>query len=431
MKRRITQKLVDELEPGDADFYVSDEGLIGFRLKVTPAGRKVLFFQYRSPSGQQRKITYKTPRVDEARKRASAAAAAVRDGKDPLTERDRLAGTPSLAGAFELFEAEYVAEECKPSTADEYHRMFAKYVPARIKKRNLATVSRTDLVGVMRSLAKKPAQARNLIKMLAAFFSWCEGDGQLLPKGSNPTHDIKRAPDVKRRFVFEPDQLRRFAQALDKSEKLEWPSAIRAIRLLLFTGMRKQEVLQLTWPQVDIPGRRIRLTDSKTGARDVPLGKAAIAVLEDALAKRAAFPSDYVFPSPRDRKKPIVGFQKIWERVRARAEMPELRVHDLRHNYGGMGAASTRSAVHVKGLLGHSQLATTDRYMELADAPLSQAADTVNEVIAEQMRPRSGRARMRLVRRAFGGTANGPDRQARGLAPFGTGSRVARQLRPQ
>jgi hypothetical protein len=153
VKQRITQKFYDGLEPAETDLYVTDDGLIGFRLKVTPAGKKVLFFQYRTRQGQQRKITYTTRRVDEARKLARGAAAQVRDGQDPLSERDRLATMPSFERAFEMFEAEYVASECKPATAAEYHRIFHKYVAKRLGQKPAE-----DAVGILRLVrGRRPA----------------------------------------------------------------------------------------------------------------------------------------------------------------------------------------------------------------------------------------------------------------------------------
>ena len=362
MKQRITQKLLDEIQPGNTDLYISDEGVSGFRLKLTPAGGKILFFQYRDAEGRQRKILFdKGKSVAEARKLANEALVKLQNDEDPQAERNRRSTMPTLGRAFELFEAEYVPDECRPVTAHEYHRMFDKYVSDDLKRRLVCDVARRDMVELMRSMRGTPTQANNIVKMLSAFFNWCAGDGALLAAGTNPTLGVRRNPDRKRSFVFEGAQLYRFSRTLDEAEKTEWPFAVAAVRLLLMAGMRKQEVLRLTWPEVDLPGRRIRLKASKTGKRDVPLGKAAIAILEDLQSKRRAFPSEYVFPSPRDRSKPIVGFQKIWHRIRIAADMPELRVHDLRHNYGGFGAAATRSAVHVKGLLGHTQIGTTDR----------------------------------------------------------------------
>lgn len=391
MKERITQKLADSIKADPSrDTYVRDDGVSGFTLKVTAAGKRVLFLQYRSPETKaQRKLTFPTARVDEARKLAREAAAKIANGQDPQAEKDRAASIPTLAQAFDLFETEYCSHECKPGTVKEYRRMFGKYVPEKLHRSRLDKITRQEMIALMRSMKDKPTQANNVMKMLRAMFAWYHGDGGLLPAGINPAHDIKRYTDRKRSFVFEGDQLYRLNQALDEAEKKEWPPAVAAFRLLLMTGMRREEVFRLTWEEVELSRHVIRLKDAKTGARDVPLGKGAIAVLEGLQKLNAVLPSLWVIPSPKDRTKHFNGVQKLWNRIRTAAGISNVRIHDLRHNFGGVGAATTRSAVHLKGLLGHTQLATTDRYMHLAEAPLHEAADEVNDAIERQMRPQN------------------------------------------
>lgn len=390
MKMRITQALVDSIEPRpEGDIYVTDDGLTGFRLRVTFAGSRILFFQYRAPDGRQRKINLGS-NVEQARRQAKAAAAKVAQKQDPQAEADARAVTPTLSEAAERYIAEHVRENLRPGSVDLYEGTF-KRLPEALKTKKLCDVTAADIGALMRSMKDRKQGANGIHAILRAFFSWCLApDVRLLPAGTpNPAEGVKRYPAVRRSFVFEGDQLYRFNEALNAAEATMWPPAIGAMRLLLFTGMRREEVLNLKWNEVDLDARKINLKQSKTGARPVPLGKEAIAVLEAAKALSIAFRSEYVFPSPSDRSKPIVGFRKMWLKVIGLAGMPGLRIHDLRHNYGGMGAAATRSAVHVKGLLGHSQLATTDRYMALAENPLSEAADEVNEAISQAMQPKN------------------------------------------
>lgn len=398
MKKRLTQTLVDAADANpERDRYISDDGVTGFRLKITPAGRRILFFQYRAPDGRQRKLTFgDTSRisVEEARKLAKDAAAIAGRGKDPQDEADRRAEMPTLAAAFSVYDNHHVRPHLKTRTGDEYRRTFVVDVPQHLKVKKLSDVTRAHIAGLAREMRHRPAQANALLSMLHAFFSWCAGDGALSPSDWNPARGVKRYPVRKRSFVFEGDQLLRFRHALDEADNHLWPPAVGAMRLLLFSGMRKEEVLTLKWVEVELEYRRITLLDSKSGPRVVPLGKDAIAVLEAARVWQPIFDSAYVFPAPSDRSKPIRGFDKMWRRVRVAAGMPQLRVHDLRHNFGGMAAASTRSAVHVKGLLGHSQIGTTDRYMKLPASPLSDAADATNEAISLAMRP----TKLHLVR---------------------------------
>ena len=198
---------------------------------------------------------------------------------------------------------------------------------------------------------------------------------------------LKKYPENKRSFVFEGDQLFRINKALDDVAPHHHPAAIEAIRLYIFTGMRREEVLKLRWEYIDLKRGIIALPDAKTGARDVPLGLEAVKVLERISKFNEAAPSPWVIPSPTDRNKPFRNIAKIWHKVRAKAGLEGVRIHDLRHNYGGQGAATTKDPTRVKALLGHKALATTDRYMKLAHEPAQIAANEVNKAIAAQMKP--------------------------------------------
>jgi integrase len=384
MKQRITQKLLAETKPASKDIYISDTGLTGFRLKITPAGKKVLFYQFRNQLGKQRKLTFNTLRVDEARRLATSASFHVRQRRDPLSERDAVRASPSLQQAFDLFLAEHLEVRCKPNTWREYKRVFVRYVPADMRSKPLATIRTSDVLHALKNCRQTPIQANRLLAVLSSMFSWCMGDGQL--HSENPARSIKRFSERKRSFVFEPHQLNDLGRVLQDAEEREWAPAIYAIKTLLLTGMRKNEVLQLRRNEVNLERRQIHLRSSKTGARVVTIGDGAAEIL--ALALRHPLAETFVFPSSRDPSKPIVNLQKFWNRVRAAANLRDVRIHDLRHNFGGVGAATTRSAVHVKGLLGHTQLATTDRYMKLASEPLVQAANSVSNAILSSMRNR-------------------------------------------
>jgi hypothetical protein len=121
--------LFDTIKPPcDSDHYIGDTLLAGFRLRVTVGGGRILNYGYRAPDGRQRKIT-KGKSVDEARRLAMEAAAAVLRGDDPQEEKDRRAMTPTLAEAFALFDAEHLAPHTKASTRAENLRLLGTRFP--------------------------------------------------------------------------------------------------------------------------------------------------------------------------------------------------------------------------------------------------------------------------------------------------------------
>lgn len=395
--RTLTQDIVDRTKPTSGrDIYLTDSDVAGLRVKITPKGKRVFSYRYRSPvDGRQRTMAIKTTRLSEARKEARRSAIAIDENRDPQEEKDRLGGLPSLEVAFEAFlsdprstrRKDGTARQRKDSTLREYRRIFAHSVPARLKRRVVSQVTRRDISELIRSMSDRPAMANAVQRVLSAFFSWCEDEAGYLKHGTNPASRVARYPDRKRSFVFEGDQLFRLGQVLDQVAPKHHPASIEAIRLYIFTGMRREEVLTLRWEYIDLQKRVISLADTKTGARDVPLGSEAVKIIQRLKKISEAAPSPWVIPSPTDRTKRLVNISKLWNKVRKLADLDGVRIHDLRHNYGGQGAATTKDPTRVKTLLGHKALATTDRYMKLARAPAQEAADDVNEAIAAQMKP--------------------------------------------
>src|SRR5262249_30359019 len=150
-----------------------------------------------------------------------------------------------------------------------------------------------------------------------------------------------------------------------------------AIKLLLLTGCRKGEIIGLEWRHVDFERSCLRLPDSKTGAKVIPLNGAAMAILEG-LPRVGGNP--HVIPGIRaDTAGPAVG--QAWQRVRKAAGLSDVRLHDLRHSFASVAVGGGASLPLIGGLLGHKHAATTARYAHLSDDPLRQVTDMVGQRI--------------------------------------------------
>jgi integrase len=170
-----------------------------------------------------------------------------------------------------------------------------------------------------------------------------------------------------------------------KPEAAESPTAIAAIRLLLFTGCRKSEILTLKWNDVDFERSCLRLSESKTGSKVVPLGGPALVLLNEL---KRTLGNPYVLAGERTGHH-FVGLPKVWERIRKRAGLTDVRLHDLRHSFASTGAAAGDSLLMIGKLLGHQDAKTTARYAHLADHPLKAAAHRISMTIAVAMTPAS------------------------------------------
>jgi integrase len=160
----------------------------------------------------------------------------------------------------------------------------------------------------------------------------------------------------------------------------------------MLTGCRKSEILCLRWEWVDFDRGCLRLPDSKTGAKVVPLAAAAMELLSE-LPRT----STYVLPAAKGAGH-HTGVQKDWERVRVRAGLPGLRLHDLRHSFASFAVADGNTLFMVGKVLGHKQTRTTEVYAHLADDPLRAVADRTAARIAAAMKRNAGADNVELLR---------------------------------
>lgn len=378
--RRVTKRVVDSLKPGG---LVWDTDVTGFGVRCQHAA-KVYVVKYRI-GGRQRWHTigrHGAPWTPErARNRAKAILGLVADGKDPSVEREASKRNPAVKTLIEDFMREHVEAKRRASTARTYRDLLDRLAIPEIGKRRIADVTHADIAQLHHRLKKNPYQANRVVAVLSSFFTWAERLGYR-PRGENPCQDIEPFKERKRDRFLSADELTRLGEALVEAEaEGEPPSAIAAIRLLVLTGCRKSEILTLQWEHVDFDLGALRLPDSKTGAKAVPLGAPALELLAS-LPRLEGNP--YVLPGHRDGAH-FVGLQKVWERVRAKAELPDVRIHDLRHSFASVGAASGDSLLVIGALLGHHDQATTQRYAHLSNDPLRAAADRISAHIAAAM----------------------------------------------
>ena len=166
-----------------------------------------------------------------------------------------------------------------------------------------------------------------------------------------------------------------------ESERIELPSAILAARLLILTGCRLNEIMSLQWSHIDFDSPALRLPDSKTGAKVVHVGQPVIDLLEGA-QRIDSNPWVIIGTLPC---KPLSDLQPFWQRVRARAGVKDVRIHDLRHTFASAAVASGQGLPMIGKLLGHTQVQTTARYAHLAAEPVRMAADAVAQNLCEAL----------------------------------------------
>ena len=407
---KLTKRTADLTTAGDKVTAIWDEELRGFGLRDYPNGRKVYVVKCRI-KGQQRFITlgpHGPVTADQARTKAYNILSEAKNGRDPAKELDQARKAPTMKGLGERFLKEHVAVRCKPSTQYEYKRSVELFINPKLGTRKVTDIERRDIAELHHSFSRIPYQANRTLGVLSKMFNLAEVWG-LRPDGSNPCLHVKKYLEQKRERFLSPKEFATLGKALREVEAdgSETQSAVDAIRLLMLTGCRLGEIMTLKWDYVDLKARELRLPDSKTGAKIVHFGKTGSDVLKG-IEKLEDNP--YVITGKKQGSR-LTDLQHPWRRIRAKAGLDDVRIHDLRHSYASGALALGEGLPMIGKLLGHTQVQTTARYAHLANDPVKTAAGRVSDTIGAAMLGQRPKAKRR-VRRRSGAAGESPKRAA-------------------
>jgi len=303
-------------------------------------------------------------------------------GKDPASDRDRQKGAVTIAELGSRFLTEYAPQHCKDNTAYEYRRAVELFINPALGRHRISDVLRADVATFHHDLRDRPYQANRALGVLSKMLNLAEEWG-LRPDGSNPCRRVKKYREVKRERYLTVEELRLLGTVLSDAQanRTETPFTLAAIGLLILTGARLMEIQTLRREHVDLDGGVLRLPDSKTGAKLIYLNDAAKGLLR-------TMPQMHGNPHVIPGHKPgahLVELQKAWRRIRAKANLNNVRLHDLRHSFASVAVGAGMSLPMIGKLLGHTQPATTARYAHLALDPIRAASNLVGTEIAAVM----------------------------------------------
>lgn len=422
----LSQTVVEALQPREREYVQWCGSLKGFGCRVYPLNpksntcRKTFIAQY-DFYGRTRKVklgVYGAMTVETARKEAKLVLADAQRGIDVAEAKAKKRGEMTVA---ELCD-EYLLKGCKekkPSTLATDRGRIERHIKPLLGTKKIGDVKRGDVERFKNGVAEgktaidvktiKHGRARvtggngaatRTVRLLGGIFTYAIEHGYI---ATNPRHGVKVHPDGKGERFLSNSEYQRLGDALLEAETigLPWqvkdgphakhtpkkggeqrevvsPYAIAAIRLLLLTGARCGEILNLKWSNVDFENGFLHIADSKTGKKSVLVGAAAMKVLAD-LPRIEGNP--YVIVGEA-KGKPRTDLKRPWNRITAHAGLTGLRLHDIRHSYASAGAASGMGLGIVGKLLGHASTATTARYSHYADDPLRRASDGLDSAIA-------------------------------------------------
>ena len=375
-KLSICAGVVDGLRAADRDTIFWDCALAGFGVRVYPSGRKVYVVQTRA-GGAPRRVTigvHGALDAERARKRAEAVIDIIKAGGDPAAP----AGGLTLADLAARYMTGHVAANCNAHTAGIYRGSLDNHILPALGAMPLASVGREEVAALHHRLRDRPRAANRALAILAKMFSLAE-DWGMAQEGDNPCRGVRKYKERRRARFLAPGEYRRLGAVLAEAEAGGWASAsaVAALRLLMLTGCRLNEILTLRWDDVDRAAGEFRLRDGKTGGRMVPLTPTAEAVL----AGIPRLPGDPWVIAGRAPGTRLVSLTAEWYRIRARAGLGDVRIHDLRHSYATRALSSGESLTMIGRLLGHADIASTLRYAHLAQGAERESAARVGHSI--------------------------------------------------
>lgn len=407
-EQKLTKRVVDAARPAADRYTIWDAQVPGFGLRITSAGTKTFILRYR-PKGKLAAKRYVTLgrfgliTVEEARDQAKRKLGAVANGEDPARQAAALWAVPILEEVAADFLSEHVELKRKPKTASSYRHALYHHVVPRLGRRRLNDITKLDISSLHDSLSSTPYMANYVTTVLSSLYSWAGRRG-LVGEDFNPARRIDKFRESRRERFLSRDEFARLGAALREAETIgipydvdAWrptvkhaakpenrrvvvgPDVAAAIRLLMLTGCRLREVLNLRWQEVDLERGLLLLADSKSGRKTVVLGEAAAETLGRLLRV-----GDYVFPGA-DGSKPRSDLKRPWFMITRRASLVGLRIHDLRHSYASVAAGAGLGLPIIGKLLGHTQPSTTARYAHLGDYPLRVASNAIAAEIASAL----------------------------------------------
>jgi integrase len=358
-------------------------------------------------NGKQRWLTlgpWGVLTVEEARQRARILAGRVAGGEDVAVRRERTKALPTVDDVADIFVTQHIRPKLKPRTAAEYERLLESCIKSRkpqprVEARGrpsrkcasrprlgdlrIDAVTGADIVRFHIGLSEVPYEANRALAVLSKLMAFAEDLG-LRPRGSNPCGLVARYRErARERFLTlgEFVKLSEVIRAVEHSGRVS-SFTIAALRLLILTGARREEVRTLQWTYIDRERGLAFLPDSKTGRKVIHLSGLALDLL-DRVPRIQDNP--YVFAGstpPQLPGRPIRDLQGPWESIRLLAGFPDLRIHDLRHSYASLLAASGTPLLVIGKLLGHKHVATTARYAHLSESPARWANDRAGHHLA-------------------------------------------------
>jgi integrase len=378
---KLTERLVSGLKPSTRDMVVWDDVLPGFAVRVKPSGVKSYLIQYRNADHVSKRYTLGKAselRLENARKRAAALLAEVKDERnpaDPAADRKVRRRADSIRDLCERYLSDHAEVHAKPSYLKQQRRMIETQGKPALGGKPIRAVTRADVQALHLKLRQTPYEANRVLALLSVLFRVAE-HWKLRDDGTNPCHGVKRYREKRRERLLTDAEVAHIYAGLAEAERTRTlpEGVIIAVRLLFATTCRAGEILGLRWDYIDRDRREVVWPDSKTGHMRKPLTD-EIAALLDRVERVLGNPYVCVNAS-RTGPLSLHTLEAAWRRLLKSAGVAHCGLHAIRHRAATDVANNADIPLHVgMAITGHRTAATYLRYLHSHKEQVRDAAE--------------------------------------------------------
>jgi len=398
MKAHLTERSVKGLQPKQKNIIVYDEEVVGFGVRVTSGGTRAFILTYRIDARERRLTIGAWPdwSVTAAREEARRLKREIDQGRDPMAERDEARESPNMRQLMKRYLEEHASKLANHSRNDQA-AIFRNFVEPAWGPRKAAEIQPEDVDRLLRRITvgtpgkrgrrATPVRANRVGEVLRKMFNLAI---RWRIRTDNPAAGFARNPEVPRDRYLSLNEIGRLSVALDAHPNRRGADAVR---LIMLTGARRGEVLNARWDQFDLDAAvwiKPAATTKQRRLHRAPISTAAAALLRT-IQLHVPEGCEWVFPGDAEGK-PLQEIKRFWDDVRTKADLPGVRVHDLRHTFASLLVSGGMTLPMIGKLLGHTQVQTTQRYAHLLDDPLRAGLEQVGDVLRAKPKLDSMRA---------------------------------------
>ncbi|MFD2251629.1 integrase [Pseudochelatococcus lubricantis] len=402
---KLTKRIVDAADVREKDYFIWDDELPGFGLRVFTSGKRSYLIQYRA-AGRTRRFTIGLHGIwtaETARQEAKVQLGRVAKGENPSEERQLDHQAITVKELCALYVADLNAglilgkggRPKKPSTIVTDAGRIERHIIPLIGTRRVKDLVKADINKVLKdimagktrvSVKTKKLRGKAIVRggagtatrtvgLLGGILTYAVEAGII---DRNPAHGLKKPKDnVRNRRLTEAEYHILGDILRNAAETEKYAMTVDIIRQIAMTGCRRTEMIRLMRTEVDAAGSCLRLVDSKEGASVRPIGLPVVEYLEE---RCKDLTGTYVFPGQGE-DNAFGSFPNHWEQIFKDTPLADVTPHVLRHSFASIGNDLGFTEVTIAALVGHSKGSVTSKYIHSLDTALIMAADTISGYI--------------------------------------------------